>query len=81
MECYRLIARFVGVIGLVAIAAWLVLTIPVLVSGLARLRAARQPLWGRRLGCGLPLMILAKVWLDNLPEGITCGADGCGVVP
>ena len=67
--------------GLVAIAAWLVLTIPVLVSGLARLRAARQPLWVGAWVVGLPLMILAKVWLDNLPERITCGADGCGVVP
>ncbi len=54
--------------GLVAIAAWLVLTIPVLVSGLVRLRAARQPLWVGAWVVGLPLMILTRVWLHNLPE-------------
>lgn len=27
------------------------------------------------------LMVLTKVWADNLPERTTCGTDGCGVVP
>jgi hypothetical protein len=31
--------------GVAATGAWLVLTIPVLVTGLVRLEAARQPLW------------------------------------
>jgi hypothetical protein len=31
--------------GAAATGAWLVLTIPVLVTGLVRLEAARQPLW------------------------------------
>lgn len=52
-----------------------------LVSGLVRLQAARQPLWVGAWVVGLPLMILTRVWLDNLPERATCGADGCRVVP
>src|ERR1700722_9901570 len=74
-------ANVIASAGGLAIAAWLVLTIPVLVAGLVRLRAAGQPLWVGAWVVGLPLMILARVWLDNLPERATCGADGCRVVP
>ena len=69
--------------GAVATAAWLVLTIPVLVAGRARLRAWEQGrrLWAGAWVVGLALMVLTKVWADNLPERITCGTDGCDVVP
>lgn len=76
-------ANVVWTAGVVAIAAWLVLTFPVLVAGLARLRAWERGrlLWSGAWVVGLPLMVLTKVWADNLPEKTTCGTDGCGVVP
>lgn len=67
----------------VAIAAWLVLAIPVLVAGCARFRGLEQGqlLWTGAWVVGLALMVLTKVLVDNLPERTTCGTDGCGVVP
>jgi hypothetical protein len=64
-----------------AAAALLVLTVPVLIAGIAQLRPREQRLWAGVWVVGLPLMALIKVLADNLPERTTCGADGCGVVP
>jgi hypothetical protein len=67
--------------GLVAVGAWLVLTIPVLLAGAARREPAEQALWFGIWFAGLLFMILTRVLLDNLPERTTCGRDGCGLVP
>jgi hypothetical protein len=76
-------ANAIWTAGVVAIAAWLVLTIPVLIAGRARLRAWElgHGLWAGAWVAGLALMVLTKVWADNLPQRITCGTDRCGVVP
>ena len=67
--------------GLVAIGAWLVLAIPVLFAGAARREPPVQALWFGAWLAGLVLMVLTRILLDNLPEPVTCGGDGCGVVP
>jgi hypothetical protein len=67
-------------VEVVAAAALLVLTVPVLVAGIAHLGPREQRLWAGVWVAGLPLMVLIKVLADNLPERTTCGADGCGVV-
>lgn len=74
-------ANVIWTAEMLAAAALLVLTIPVLVAGIAQLRPREQRLWAGVWVVGLPLMILIKVLADNLPERSTCGADGCGAVP
>ena len=73
-------ANAVWGVELVAAAALLVLTVPVLIAGIAQLRPREQRLWVGVWVAGLPLMVLIKVLADNLPERTTCSADGCGVV-
>jgi hypothetical protein len=68
--------------ALVAMGAWLVLTIPVLVAGLRKLREPPWTgWWFLAWVAGLALMVLTRLWLDNLPQRTSCGTDGCGVVP
>jgi hypothetical protein len=67
--------------GLVAIGAWLVLTIPVLFAGAAQRKPPAQALWFGAWLAGLLLMILTRVVLHNLPQPVACGGGGCGVVP
>lgn len=76
-------ANVIWTAAVVAIAAWLVLTVPVLVAGRARLRSWElgRWLWTCAWIAGLLLMILTKLWADNLPERVTCGTDACGMVP
>jgi protein-S-isoprenylcysteine O-methyltransferase Ste14 len=76
-------ANMIAIAILVAVAAWLVLAFPVLIVGGAQFRGRerRQLLWTCAWVVGLALMVLTRVLLDNLPERITCGTDGCGVVP
>jgi len=67
----------------VAIVVWLVLAIPVLVAGRARLRAWRQGrrLWAGAWIVGLVLLVYIRVCADTLPGTTTCGASGCYEVP
>jgi hypothetical protein len=67
-----------------AVVVWLVLAIPVLVAGRARLRGLVQ---GRRLWAGVwvagfVLMVYIRVCADTLPSTTTCSAgEGCYAVP
>ena len=66
-----------------AIAVWLVLTIPALVAGQARLRGWRQGrwLWAGTWVVGLVLMPYIRVCADTLPTITTCSTeDGCSSV-
>jgi hypothetical protein len=74
-------ANMIWAVEAMAAATLLILTVPVLLAGLTQLRSLIQPLWAGAWVVGLPLMVLTKVWADNLPERTTCGADGCGVAP
>jgi hypothetical protein len=70
--------------GLLAVVAWLVLPIPVLIAGFVRLRGWRQDRWLRAaawvvaLAAGFELMRLAYVW-SEYPATQTCGKDGCSM--
>ena len=67
-----------------AVAVWLVLAIPVLVAGRARLRAWGQGqwLWAGVWVVGLVLTVYIRICADTLPSIMTCSnQDGCYAVP
>jgi hypothetical protein len=76
-------ANLIATAGMVAICAWIVLTVPVLLAGAARRRPAEQLLWAGAWVVGALLMVLTRLlWGYNVPERMACDhADGCGVVP
>jgi hypothetical protein len=68
----------------VAVAVWLVLTIPVLVAGRSLLRARGQGwrLWAGAWVAGFVLMLSVRICADTLPSTTTCNTqDGCYEVP
>jgi hypothetical protein len=77
------VATVISYSGAVAIVVWLVLTIPVLVAGRARLRGWRQGrwLWAGAWVVGLVLMPYIRVCADTLPSITKCSNDdGCSSV-
>lgn len=72
-------------VGTLAAVAWLVLTIPVLVGGLIRLRGWRPRKRLRAATCGgawvvgLVLMYLVSDWQASPPAIDTCGKFGCAL--
>jgi hypothetical protein len=77
------VPTWVGWLALLALVSWLVLTIPVLIAGVAQLRdrELRAIAWTGAWVVDLTLTVLIKAWQDNPPQKITCDANGCGVVP
>jgi hypothetical protein len=75
-------AGMIAAAYILAVLAWLLLTIPVLATGLAQLsgRGLREATWLGAWATGLVLMYLAadSSWL-TYPVTHTCGTNGCGV--
>ena len=73
----------VWTIGTLAAIIWLLLTIPVLIAGVARLmrddRRLRAAAWAGAWASGMALMGLVAFWQAS-PAGIdTCGQEGCAL--
>ena len=71
-------------VAVVGAGVWLLLAIPVLIAGRARLRAwgRGRRLWTGVWVVGLVLVVYIRVCADTLPSTTTCSAgDGCYAVP
>lgn len=76
--------NLIAAVEWLALAAWMLLALPVLFTGISQLAArqlrVRVAVWVAMWVAGVTLTFLIIDWQDNLPQKWTCSAgSGCGI--